>query len=72
MVDIGGNTCLISGLVIICDIIIGENAISTWHRDGRQLTEGGRKLTLFADDRGTNYTCVPTNQCGSSHIFIAM
>ena len=84
MVDIGGNACLDSGLMIICDIIIGENAIRTWYRDGQQLTERGRKLTLSADDRGTNYTCVATNQCGSdrattivssksiSHIFIVM
>ena len=40
--------------------------------DVQQLTEGGRKLTLSADNTGTNYTCVATNQSGSSHIFIAM
>ena len=84
MVDIGGNACLGCGLVIICDVIIGETAIITWYRDGQQLTERGRKLTLSADDQGTNYTCVATNQCGSdrattivssksmSHIIIAV
>ena len=65
MVDIGGNGCLDSGLLIICDITIGENAIRTWYRDGRQLNERGRKLTSSANYRSTNYTCVVTNQCGS-------
>ena len=66
MIDVGEDACLDSGtLTIVCDVVIGvSNVTRQWYRDGVLQSESGRKRTVSANDKGTNYTCVVRNQCG--------
>ena len=49
----------------MCDVVTGVgNVIRQWYRDGILQSEIGHKLTVFANNKGTNYTCVIRNQCG--------
>ena len=66
MVDVGGVAYLDhTTLMIICDMVTGvSNITRQWYRDGVLQSEVGRKLTVSANNKGTNYTCVVRNQCG--------
>ena len=67
MVDVGGDAYLDSGtLVIICDVVTGvSNVTRQWYRDGVLQSETGHKHTISANNiKGTNFTCVVSNQCG--------
>ena len=67
IVDVGGDAYLDSGtLMIICDVVTGvSNVTRQWYRDGVLQSETGHKLTVSANNtKGTNYTCVTSNQCG--------
>ena len=65
MVDVGGDACLENGtLMIICELSTGSGVTRQWYRDGVLQSETGTKLTISANNKGTNYTCVVSNQCG--------
>ena len=65
IVDIGGNACLdTSTLMIIFELLAGSGVTRQWYRDGVLQSETGTKLTVSANDKDTNYTCVVSNQCG--------
>ena len=66
MVDVGGDACLYSEtLMIICELLAGSGVTRQWYRDGVLQSETGTKLTISANNiKGTNYTCVASNQCG--------
>ena len=66
IVDVGGYACLDSGtLTIMCDVVTGvSNVTRQWYRDGVLQSETGTKLTVSANNKGTNYKCVVRNQCG--------
>ena len=65
MVDVGGDACLNSEtLMIMCELLAGSGITRQWYRDGVLQSETGHKLTISANNKGTNYTCVVSNQCG--------
>ena len=66
IVEVGGYACLDSGtLTIMCDVVIGvSNVNRQWYRDGILQSETGCNLTVSASNKGTNYTCIVSNQCG--------
>ena len=67
MVDVGGDACLNSGtLMIMCELSSGSGVTRQWYRDGVLQSETGTKLTVSANNKGTNYTCVVRNQCGEN------
>ena len=64
-VDVGGDACLDSGtLMIMCELSAGSGVTRQWYRDGVLQSETGTKFTVSANNKGTNYTCVVSNQCG--------
>ena len=65
MVDVGGDACLDSEtIMIICELSAGSGVTRQWYRDGVLQSETGTKLTVYANNKDTNYTCVVNNQCG--------
>ena len=65
MVDVGGDACLDSStLMIICELSAGSGITRQWYRNEVLHSQSRTKLTISANDEGTNYTCVVSNQCG--------
>ena len=67
IVDVGGDAYLDSGtLMIICDVITGvSNLTRQWYRDGVLQSETEHEYIVSTNSKkGTNYTCVVSNQCG--------
>ena len=48
----------------MCELSAGSGVTRQWYRDGVLQSETGNKLTVSANNKATNCTCVVRNQCG--------